>query len=139
MIISFQKDYNIELHDNGNLVDKYTIHNLITDSKFAILKTTINANHYDLEIYSTNNDYLGDIEAEIKIELLIKFSIDELIYFLYNLGQECQMDDLQIEVINLEILNYKSIDKIDTKTTYLKNCINEYYNSQNDELMIKFS
>lgn len=136
------------MHDNDNLVDKYNVKNLTTTSKSAKINAIITANHENIEIYSDDNDYLGDIEdAELKIELSIIFSIEELIYFLNNSGQDCRIDDSQIELINFELLDYKSKDNIDKNIIYkcLKNNIEQYYNpitkysSTEYELYIRFS
>lgn len=147
MTVSLQKDYNIEMYDNNNLSDKYSVKNIFTTSKSAHINVVIVAYHENIAIYSDDNDYLGDISAEIQINLTITTSIEELIYFMYNAGQDCRINDSQIDLTHFELLNYNSKDNIDRNVVYkyLKNTIEQYYGtnvsycSPEYELYVKFS
>lgn len=140
MIITYSNDYNIEIKNIENYSESYKVTRISTNTNICSLDIDLFIPTQEIEIYDDNQNYLGIIEASISAKLVINFDSEDLIYYMYSLDEEHDIDNPTINISDIVINDYKSIDNIDYKFAYktIKESLEQYY-KYNPQLKITLS
>lgn len=138
MNITITGDYNITLIDANYMDDSYKVANVKQTNNKTIFDVLYSMPIQDIEIINDDGDFLGNVNVDISAKLSISINSDDLIYYIYNLGEERDLTDASIEINQININDFKTTDNVDYKDAYnyIINSMTQYFTKNNADLKI---